>query len=162
MARQTDFSNLDKVILEWEANFEKTSLAARKRAASIFLVEVADNTPQDTGETVSNWRVGIDAPPLGLIPPYFLGHKGSARNPNQVAVKSIGRTTINKLRRNQSLYIVNNSPVMGILETGYSKQAPRGNIVATAIAKALGTYRDVTSWLAPGAAFDTATGRRTF
>lgn len=142
------FEDLDKVILEWEQNFEKTSLAARKKSGATFLVSVADETPQDTGETVSNWQVGRgDIAPSGLLPPFIPGTKGSTRSGNQTAVKSIGRNEIRKLKRVEDLFIVNNSVVMGLLEAGLSAQAPRGNIVAKAVAKALLDYKEVKSWL---------------
>jgi len=142
------FEDLPKTILEWEKNFEKTSLAARKKSGSTFLDSVVDGTPQDTGETVSNWQVGAgNVPPSGLIPPYFKGVKGSARGANKTATKSIGKNTIRRLRRNEGLFIVNNSPVMVLLEAGLSAQAPRGNIIATAVARALQEYREINSWL---------------
>lgn len=144
----TDFKNLDKVILGWERNFEKTSLAARKKSGAAFLVSVVDGTPQDTGETVSNWQVGRgDIPPSGMLPPFIPGTLGSARSGNQTATKAVGRNEIRKLRRIESLYIVNNSVVMGFLEAGLSAQAPRGNIVAKAVAIALLEYRGIDSWL---------------
>lgn len=143
-----NFEDLDKVILEWEKNFEKTSLAARKKSGSAFLTAVVDGTPQDTGETVSNWQVGRgNIPPSGMLPPFVPGTKGSARNANNVATKSIGKNEIRKLKRVEGLYIVNNSLVMGLLEAGLSPQAPRGNIVAKAVALALREYRDIDSWL---------------
>ena len=142
------FQNLDKVILGWEKNFEKTSLAARKKSGSAFLTAVVDGTPQDTGETVSNWQVGRgNVPPSGLLPPFIPGTLGSARNGNMVATKAIGKGEIRKLKRVEGLYIVNNSVVMGLLEAGLSAQAPRGNIVAKAVAIALLEYRGIDSWL---------------
>lgn len=143
-----DFRNLDKVILGWEQNFEKTSLAARKKSGSAFLTSVVDGTPQDTGETVSNWQVGRgNIPPSGMLPPFMPGSNGSTRNGNVVATKSIGKGEIRKLKRVEGLYIVNNSVVMGLLEAGLSAQAPRGNIVAKAVALALMEYRGIDSWL---------------
>ena len=142
-----DFKDLDKVILEWEKNFEKSSLAARKKSGSVFLDSVVDGTPQDTGETVSNWRVTRNAAPQGVIPPYFPGKKGSQLNANKVATKTIGKTEIRALKRNQALFIANNSEVVGLLEAGFSQQAPRGNIVAMAVAKALRVYKNIDSWL---------------
>ena len=142
-----DFKNLDKVILKWEKNFDKSSLAARKKSGSVFLDSVVDGTPQDTGETVSNWRVNRNAAPQGVIPAYFPGKKGSQVNANKVAAKSLGKTEIRALKRDQNLIIANNSVVVGLLEAGFSKQAPRGNIVAMAVAKALKTYKGIDSWL---------------
>lgn len=142
------FEDLPKTILEWEKNFKQTSLAARKKSGSTFLDSVVDGTPQDTGETVSNWVVGRgDVPPTGLLPPYFKGRKGNTRNANRVATKSKGKGTIRQLKRAEGLFIVNNSPVMALLEAGLSAQAPRGNIVATAVARALREYRDIKSWM---------------
>lgn len=142
-----EFKDLDKVILSWEKNFDKSALAARKKSGSIFLDSVVDGTPQDTGETVSNWRVGRNAAPQGVIPANFPGTKGSQVNANRVAAKTLGKNEIRALKRNQSLFIVNNSEVVGLLEAGFSQQAPRGNIVAMAVAKALKVYKDVDSWL---------------
>lgn len=142
-----DFKNLDKVILKWEKNFDKSSLAARKKSGSVFLDSVVDGTPQDTGETVSNWRVGRDVAPQGVIPAYFPGKKGSRVKANKIATKSLGKKQIRALRRVQNLVIANNSVVVGLLEAGFSQQAPRGNIVAMAVAKALKTYKGIDSWL---------------
>lgn len=141
------FEDLDKTVYQWEQNFKQSSLAARKKSGSVFLDEVVNNTPQDTGETVSNWVVGRgDIPPSGMLLPYFKGHKGSARNANIVATKAKGKQTIRALRRADDLFIVNNSPIMALLEAGFSAQAPRGNIVAMAVAKALNEYKGIKSW----------------
>jgi len=142
------FEDLPKTILKWEKNFEKTSLAARKKSGATFLDSVVDGTPQDTGETVSNWQVGRgNVQPSGTLPPFFKGKKGSARNANKVATKNAGKNVIRALRGNEGLFIVNNSPVMALLEAGFSPQAPRGNIVATAVARALHEYRGIKSWV---------------
>lgn len=141
------FEDLPKLMAEWGENLEKTSLAARKKSGSVFLESVVDGTPQDTGETVSNWQAGRKVQPSGIRPPYFKGSKGSQNNANRVATKTVGKNVIRGLKRDEPLFIVNNSPVMNLLEAGLSNQAPRGNIVATAVALALAEYRQVRSWV---------------
>lgn len=139
------FEDLPETITRWEKNFRKNSLAARKKSASVFIDEVANNTPQNTGQTVSNWKAAVNVVPQGLTPTFGKG----ARNLNIVAVKTINKEVIRGLRANQDLYIANTNPeVMQLLERGFSRQAPSGNIIAKAVAKALREYDKVDNWLA--------------
>ena len=136
-------AQLDKTLQVWKANFEKNSLAARKRSAGVFIDAVVDGTPQDTGKTVSNWQTGLGTVPQTGRGPFIERN----RNGNRVATKANNKDMIRKAKRVDAIVIANTNPdVMLLLEAGFSRQAPGGNIIANAVARALREYRTIDSY----------------
>lgn len=103
-------------------------------------------TPVDTGAAVSNWRVGLNFTPKGIIQPHSPGKKGSTARANKDAAISAAENVINKFtsrkgEASKRIYIINNSPYINRLNQGYSKQAPAG-FVEAAVAAGLRKMKD--------------------
>lgn len=107
-------------------------------------------TPVDKGVARSNWRVGIGAAPTAVIPAYAPGrHLGINETANGQAAINAGIARINGFSPGQgralkkSISIANNTPYIGALNAGSSKQAPAGFVeVALDEARAtIGNFR---------------------
>jgi hypothetical protein len=108
---------------------------AVKAASSATLRELAQATPIDTGEAVSNWQVGIGSAPSNAIPAFAPGHQGSTADTNRLAMLEAGLAALDGYVSGQgaAVHIVNNAKHIGALNDGHSKQAP-ANFVEMAVA----------------------------
>lgn len=115
------------------SKFEKLA-ADLESEVSRCAVEVAQDihfalvtgTPVDTSNALSNWHIRLDAPMLEEIEPYVAGIKGSTRGVSMGAAIQEGRAALASKRYGQPIFISNNTPYIGDLERGTSKQAPSG------------------------------------
>lgn len=110
---------------------------------------LARDTPVDTAEARSNWRISIGRPLSGVIAPYkpYLsrwsppygpgGSKGESTNLSQVTAQ--GKARLSRYKTG-SIYISNNVPYIGPLDRGHSKQTS-GGFVARAVDNAIGRTR---------------------
>lgn len=114
---------------------------ATKAVAKEMLAEVVLATPADTGAARSNWRVGVNGTDIGVVSPYAPGrHLGLAENANAAQAIKEGETRINAAPPNARLFIFNNVPYIGLLNSGSSKQAPAG-FIQRAFARATARIR---------------------
>lgn len=81
-------------------------------------------TPVDTSAAISNWQVGLDVMPTGVIQPYFAGFRGSTVSQSSSATLENGLGTIHFKQPGQSVHITNNLDYIIKLNDGSSKQAP--------------------------------------
>lgn len=111
---------------------ENAGTRLTKQVATRALISLVRGTPADTGEHRSNWRVGIGAPTRAVIKPYAPGRNlGIEENANASAAIAAGRARINSVKANSgglktAIYVSNNAPAIGLLNSGSSRQAPAG------------------------------------
>lgn len=104
---------------------ENAGARAIRRATRAFVKSAVLGTPVDTGLHRSNWRVGIDRRPGGVINPYAPGKKlGIAERANANAAIAAAEVQIQKIRPGRgrrvdfNVFVVNNAPVIGKLNAG--------------------------------------------
>lgn len=112
-------------------------LKAQKRIALIGLRSLVFMTPVDTGRARSNWQVAVNTP--SVITPFQGGKRvrdggDQEENGALAAESSLGQSSkINKVKRNQIIWISNSVPYILVLEgpPGSSPQAPEGMLGPT-------------------------------
>lgn len=112
-------------------NLGKNVERTKRAAARAMLRAVVVATPADTGRARSNWKVGV-----GTVPPeayrrtaYFPGVKlGLKERRNADRATDVGNAKIATSKAANPIFIVNNAPYIGKLNSGSSKQAPAGFI----------------------------------
>ena len=93
-------------------------------------------TPVDTGRARSNWVVTVGAPSSQEIEPHAPGQKGSTGAANTAISLGVARLAVARAAATDTVYVVNNVPYIGLLNSGHSAQAP-ANFVETAIQAAV-------------------------
>lgn len=119
-----DFGTFVKRLNRRAKNFDENSEKLRKDVADEMFTEVVLATPADTGTARSNWQVGINSAPEGVLPAYAEGRNlGTGEMANAGAAISKGVPTIRSSTNLDRVYIVNNVPYIGLLNAGSSQQA---------------------------------------
>lgn len=103
----------------------RTSEAAIE-AALRLLKYLVFRTPVDTSRAMSNWQVGVGAPPVAEIEPYFPGSFGSTRPQSGSEALRVGKERLRQKQPGQLIYVSNLTPYIKDLNDGTSRQAPRG------------------------------------
>ncbi len=122
-----DISLLSQRLLRLSRRVEENANAKVKNASKAFLTEVVSGTPADTGQAISSWKTGLDYTPVGtrnLAP----GSKGSSKSAAVSAVLSLELPRLDRRRTGQTVYIVNTTAYISLLNAGRSNQAPAGFI----------------------------------
>ena len=122
-----DISPLSQRILELQKNIVEGANEKVKRAAKAYLTEVVRGTPADTGKAISSWKVGLNYSPRGERT-FAKGKAGSTRAANISAVLNLELPKIDGRQTGQTVYIVNTTSYIGLLNAGRSNQAPAGFI----------------------------------
>ena len=122
-----DISLLSQRILKIQRNIVDGANEKVKRAAKAYLTEVVQGTPADTGQAISSWKVGLNYSPRGTRT-FSKGAKGSTRAVNISAVLNFELPKIDSRQTGQTIYIVNTTSYIGLLNAGRSNQAPAGFI----------------------------------
>lgn len=119
-----------------------------RRSTRAFVREVVLGTPVDTGKHRSNWRVGIDRRPGGVIQPYAPGRKlGIAERSNATATIAAAEVQIAKIRPGRgrkvdfNVFVVNNAPVIGKLNAGQISTQQTPGWINAALLTALSKIR---------------------
>jgi hypothetical protein len=107
---------------------EKNANKIVQKAATAAIETLVEATPVDRGDAVSNWRAGKNYAPVGRIPAHVPGRKGSTAEANQEVSLREAQTVINARKTGDTIYLVNNVPYIGRLNSGWSSQAPAGFI----------------------------------
>lgn len=127
-----DFQGFSRLMRQRSVNLPGEVHEGVKDTAKAYLVTAADLTPVDTGAAISNWQVGINASPSGVLPPHVPGKFRSTALENLSATIQAGTSIIDLSKPGDVLHIVNNIDYIGDLDDGTSSQAPSG---MTAIAE---------------------------
>lgn len=123
------FSNLMKTRAR---NLGKEVHGVVKDVSKAYVFTVADLTPVDTGAAVSNWQVGINVSPSGVLRPHIPGRFRSTAIENFNATIGKAFEIIDGSSPGSEVHIVNNIHYIKDLDDGTSTQAPSG---MTAIAE---------------------------
>lgn len=129
-----DFLGFSKLMRQRSQNLAGEVHEVVKDVTKAYLVTAADVTPVDTGAAISNWQIGINASPSGVLPPHVPGKFRSTALENLNATIQAGMSIIDSSKPGDVLHIVNNIEYIGDLNDGSSSQAPGG---MTAIAEAV-------------------------
>lgn len=98
-------------------------------------------TPVDTGFARSNWRASIGGPVTGTILPYSPGRGlGRGEQTNAAVAMAQARAIAAGSTPGQDLFITNNTPYLGLLDSGSSAQAAAG-FVRRAISSGIAAIR---------------------
>lgn len=97
-----------------------------KRLATNIATSLIEETPVDTSMALSNWQVTDAAPAPTLLPPYFMGERGSTAGRSRKAAILFAKKNSASHISMSTLYITNNTPYIGDLNEGTSPQAPAG------------------------------------
>ena len=118
-----------------DALTKNLSVLTRNTTRAI-LNRLAQSTPADTSEAVSNWQVSLNGPPSQRLEPYYPGVGGSTKQASARAMLLTARAIIPQfyVAKGQTLYLGNTAPYIKRLNDGYSKQAPKGFVEAAVLA----------------------------
>ena len=108
------------------AAVERNSGRLTRETANVIAGTVVTSTPADVGTAKSNWQAGVNNRPTGTIPAYSPGSKGSSAGINERAAIDRARTIIASYKPGNTVHLTNNLPYIGLLNDGYSAQAPAG------------------------------------
>ena len=139
MATLTDLAN------EMEALAKRIGNAANQAAkdvATTVLTDLVQVTPADVGTAISNWRITIDSPAVGILGAYVPSPRGRTKNGDWVhAVDPIitaqanvpptlqhAQAVLSGKSPGQVIFITNNLPYIETLNNGSSEQAPAGYV----------------------------------
>lgn len=131
-----DLADLSNRMAELAAKLDNAVNDITKDAASSAVANVAKRTPVDVGTARSNWIASLITPSGGTrkafspfpsrwrpVPGMFPGGPISETRNQAGTVWSAG-SVINSRKPGQVIYITNNLPYIGVLNSGSSKQAP--------------------------------------
>lgn len=123
----SDLRRFSQRIFNLSKRIEPNANKKVKDAATAFLTTVVNQTPVDTGQAVSSWKVGLNYRPTGTRV-FAKGDKGSTAGANRSAVLSQELPKIAKRITGQTISVVNTVDYIQKLNAGGSKQAPAGFI----------------------------------
>lgn len=126
----SDLTKLSQRMLGLSSRVTDLANAKTQSAAKAFFETVVNRTPVDTGQAISNWKVGLNYEPRGVTPARVPGSQGSTAGANRRATLAAYLPTIAKRVTGQTIYIINTVPYIGRLNAGWSRQAPAGFIDA--------------------------------
>jgi hypothetical protein len=92
-----------------------------KQIATAGLETVVQATPVDTSLAVSNWLVSLTGPIKSIAPARATSVKGSGAGAARNATIQLGKSKISALKFGQPVFISNNVPYIGLLESGSPK-----------------------------------------
>jgi len=121
-----EFSGFAKLMRQRRANLPGEVHKVVQNTAAVYLVTISDLTPVDTGAAVSNWQVGINSSPSGVLRPHVPGNFRSTALENLNATIRNGSNLIYASKAGDEIHIVNNIHYITELDQGSSGQAPSG------------------------------------
>lgn len=112
----------------------KETASLLKSEASRCAVEVAvrietnlaNVTPVDTSNALSNWQVALNDPEMSEIYPYVPGYKGSSQPQSTAMAIAKAKDVLKNKKPGETIFISNNAPYIIDLNNGSSKQASAG------------------------------------
>lgn len=95
-------------------------------ATDIILNDLLSTTPVDSGKAISNWQIGLDAPPTERLDAYYPGKYGSTALICREAALEAAQAVLKAKKPGQTVYISNLLPYIRRLNDGWSEQEPAG------------------------------------
>lgn len=121
-----DFKQFAKLMGQRADNLQHSVTELQKDVAQELLIALAETTPVDTGNAVSNYQVGINGAVGTPIGPHVPGKRQSTRGENIRATISNGSAILDTVGPGDSIHITNNTDYIRDLDRGTSAQAPTG------------------------------------
>lgn len=97
-----------------------------KTVALAVITDLANVTPVDTSQAISNWRITLNQRAVLAIPPYAHGKKGSSQAESIKATIDAAKLVLAAKKPGDTVWISNVLPYIGLLNDGSSTQAPSG------------------------------------
>lgn len=94
--------------------------------AETIVKELAQNTPVDTSQAISNWTVTFDSPATEFVGPHYPGEMGSTFSISSAETVMLAKVVLLKKKPGQSIFITNNADYIRDLNDGSSPQEPAG------------------------------------
>lgn len=139
-----DFRGFSKLMKQRSKNLPAGVHEVVKNVSKVYLITAADVTPVDTGAAISNWQVGINVTPTGVLPPYVPGRFRSTALENLNATIKAGQSLIDSSKPGDVLHLANNLEYIVDLNNGTSTQAPAGmTAIAEVVARRVPTTAKV-------------------
>lgn len=139
-----DFRGFSKLMKQRSKNLPAGVHEVVKNVSKVYLITAADVTPVDTGAAISNWQVGINVTPAGVLPPYVPGRFRSTALENLNATIKAGQSLIDSSKPGDVLHLANNLEYIVDLNNGTSTQAPAGmTAIAEVVARRVPTTAKV-------------------
>lgn len=102
-----------------------------KKAIVLKIVSyLADITPVDTSNALSNWQVSKGSPISIEIDPYVPGYLGYTAAASARATVNAAEQALKAVNPGEAVFIANNAPYISDLNSGSSKQHPGGFVEA--------------------------------
>lgn len=116
-------NSLEKLADELDAK----GIALSVKFSKELLKNLISLSPVDTSQLISNWVVtlNIKSPDSQLIPPYFLGKKGSTKSVSGDEAIAKGNSVLDEAKPGDIIYITNVAPQVIYTNYGTSKIEPR-------------------------------------
>lgn len=104
-----------------------------KFVALKILTYLVENTPVDTSQALSNWRIAVGGSSYGAqaIGAYFPGLAGSTQGASAAAAIAAAREALKKAQPKKAIAIINQVPYIQRLNEGWSAQSPGGFVEAS-------------------------------
>jgi hypothetical protein len=122
--------DLAKDIERREKELAKANSQRAVSFAQQIVIELANDTPVDTSEALSNWQVALGTPVATDIPPWMPGTMGSTYVYSRNATIAAAKRNLAAKKPGQSIFISNLAAYIIELNQGSSRQAPAGFIEA--------------------------------
>lgn len=97
-----------------------------KTVALAVITDLANVTPVDTSQAISNWKISLNQVTVLAIPPYVQGKKGSSQAESIKATIDAAKLVLAAKKPGDTIWISNVLPYIGLLNDGTSTQAPAG------------------------------------
>lgn len=108
----------------------KEGTAKLNEVALVILARLVYVTPVDTSRALSNWQIGLGAPVLSAIEPFYTGEAGSTKDASAKAAIHAAKAVLLTRLPGQSIYLSNALPYIERLNNNHSPQAPAGFVEA--------------------------------
>jgi hypothetical protein len=121
-----DLLDLARALEKKKKLIDESASALAVDTAEKIVKDLVLNTPVDTSNALSNWIVTLGSKATGVIPPHYLGSRGSTQKTSASEAINNARKQLKSKKVGQSIFITNNVDYIGRLNDGYSRQAPAG------------------------------------
>lgn len=114
---------LTRALRATAATFKNDVNAITQRVTTYAVQRLIYETPVDTSQALSNWRVNVKFIITGTLPAYFVGSEGSTKAVSASIALSAAKQQIMRKKYGMSLTISNNLDYIVELNKGKSPQA---------------------------------------
>lgn len=114
---------LTRALRATAATFKDDVNAITQRVTTYAVQRLIYETPVDTSQALSNWRVNVKFIITGTLPAYFVGSEGSTKAVSASIALSAAKQQIMRKKYGMSLTISNNLDYIVELNQGKSPQA---------------------------------------